>query len=222
MRATVPERVYTLLLVASILLIPAASASVIQPTRTLPPAAGVYNVPDTCIMPVCLGNITIANFVVTSSTITSGNEVSESNATLKADVFENIGGTPGLPIGPVVLTGSIDFIYFGRSSLGLLGTFNARITGLDLSGTFNSHTAQAMLNPDMESTGVTTINEAPEGGFLVTSFFDVFGELSIDGGSFVPGPPRHADLNQVPEPATFGLVAIALFAGARFRRSRRA
>jgi hypothetical protein len=66
---------------------------------------------------------------------------------------------------------------------------------------FAGHTIEAMLNPLNPSVGVTSVTQLGEGLFQIDSFFDVFGRVSIDGGPFVDGPVRHADL--VPEPATF-------------------
>ena len=77
-----------------------------------------------------------------------------------------------------------------------------------------------MLNPASAILRVTTVDEVPDGQFRVDSFFDVFAELSIDGGPFVPGPVRQADL--VPEPRTFipALMGLAC-AAVSFRRARR-
>jgi hypothetical protein len=58
--------------------------------------------------------------------------------------------------------------------------------------------------------------------FRVDSFFDVWTELSIDGGPFVPGPVHHTTLTGVPEPGTVmlaGFGVLALLAG-RIRRAR--
>ena len=49
-------------------------------------------------------------------------------------------------------------------------------------------------SPTLVSTGKTAISPAPGGGFIIDSFFDVFTELSTDGGStWEPaiGPPPH-------------------------------
>ena len=77
-----------------------------------------------------------------------------------------------------------------------------------------------MLNPASAILRVTTVDEVPDGQFRVDSFFDVFAELSIDGGPFVPGPVRQADL--VPEPGTFipAFLGIAC-AAVSLRRTRR-
>lgn len=65
---------------------------------------------------------------------------------------------------------------------------------------------------------VTVLKLAGGGGFTVDSFFDVFVELSVDGGPPVPSLEnsqlRLLSQNQVvvPEPATGGMVAFALLA----------
>ena len=35
----------------------------------------------------------------------------------------------------------------------------------------------------LASTGQTTIDSAPGGGFMISSFFDIFTEVSLDGGA---------------------------------------
>jgi hypothetical protein len=78
-----------------------------------------------------------------------------------------------------------------------------------------------MLNPSDQSTGVTTIEELPgmPPTWQVSSFFDVFAELSIDNGAFVPGPERMASL--APEPASYLLIGAGL-AIVIFRRAAKA
>jgi hypothetical protein len=76
----------------------------------------------------------------------------------------------------------------------------------------------------MASTGKTSVDALGEGGpFQIGSFFDVFAELSIDGGPFVPGPPRHTEVTAAaPEPGTTGLAVIGLagLIGSALRRRR--
>ncbi len=60
--------------VASFVLAPGLFADVIQTNPFLPPAAGVYSLPDACISIVCLENVTIGGFQVTNTSIVGGNE----------------------------------------------------------------------------------------------------------------------------------------------------
>jgi hypothetical protein len=205
--------------------LPAAFADLIQPLPFLPPAGAQYDVADTCIPQVCLGDIAISNFVVTSNTISGGNENVDTTATLSADVFQNNGGTPGALIGAVALSGPVDFTYFDKDTFSEFGTFDSQITDLDLTGSFNgltgTHTLEAQLNPAESTLGSTTVEPVGGGLYDVASFFDIFTELSIDGGTFIPGPERVVDLTaSTPEPASTGL-AIAGFlavAGLHWRR----
>jgi hypothetical protein len=202
------------------LTLPAAYASILQPTATLPPTAGNYSVAGTiCFPAACLQNIAIGNFQIVTSVISSGDQLTSSTADLTALGFTNSGGSPGTPLGSVLLSGPIVITYFGRNSPAATGTFNAQITFLDLTGVFAGHTIEAMLNPLNTTVGVTSVTPLSGEQFRIDSFFDVFAQLSIDGGPFVPGPVRHADL--VPEPATFipGLLGIAGCAAYWKRRS---
>ncbi|MCB8932449.1 MAG: PEP-CTERM sorting domain-containing protein [Fimbriimonadaceae bacterium] len=80
-------------------------------------------------------------------------------------------------------------------------------------------------NPVVPSFGNTTITPLGGGQFQVDSFFDVFFEVSLDGGqSWTPGDrPAHMVLNPapVPEPATFALAGAALASALRRRRRRK-
>ena len=201
-------------LIASVALIPLAFADLIEPVPLVPPANGVYALPDTCVSVVCLENIALSNFDVTRMEIVGGNELTVSNVSLTANAFQNVSGMPGTFISPLVLNGQVDITYFDKSTVNELGTFNTQVTSLDLTGVLNGHTLNAILNPADTSTGQTTVtaitSQPPT--IKVSSFFDVFAELSIDGGTFVPGPERVADLTTTPEPAYYGTIGILLAA----------
>jgi len=143
-----------------------------------------------------------------------GNEVTDSTVTLTANAYQNVGGTPGAFISPVTLNGQIDITYFDRTAFSETGTFSDQITSLDLTGSLNGHTIQAVLNPGKSSTGQTTVTNV--GGnpmeWRFGSYFDIFTELSVDGGPFVPGPERVADLGVTPEPTYYGAIGVLLAA----------
>lgn len=203
-------------LIASTLGSSVVSASLLQPDATLPPPSGVYTLPTVCITPVCLVNANVAGFHTTSDVLLAGNELVSATAVFSALVFQNNGGTPGAALGSVSTGGTIDFTYFGRSLSTPLGTFDAEITAFDFAGTFNGHTFEFRKNPLLQSTGMTTINQvSPNGPYKVDSFFDVFAELSLDNGPFVPGPLREIVLTGVPEPGT-GVVVLLGLLGVRF------
>ena len=190
-----------------------AQAGVLEPTATLPPPTGGYTLATTCITQVCLENISISGFQDTSDVLSGGNELVNTSAVFFAAVFQNSGGSPGTFLGDVSIAGTADFTFFGRSLSIPLGTFNAQLTSFNFLGTFNGHAFEVMQNPSDASTGQTTINEVSPGQYMVTSFFDIFAELSLDGGPFTAGPERIADLTGVPEPGSTGLAGLGLLLG---------
>ena len=77
-------------------------------------------------------------------------------------------------------------------------------------------------SPTLQSPGLTQITDQGGGVFRIDSFFDIFTELSMDGGqSWTPGiGPLHIELNSsasVPAPGTLALLGIGL-AGLLLRR----
>lgn len=78
-------------------------------------------------------------------------------------------------------------------------------------------------SPTKASTGKTSIRSLPGGQYLVDSFFDVFTELSLDGGqSWIPASGS-MHLETVPEPSTavlgaLGTVIVCGWAASRKRR----
>jgi hypothetical protein len=199
-----------------------ARAGVIEPTPLLPPPNGFYNFPVICIPAACAVGTSIHNFVITMDTF-GANEDVETDAILTTTLWTNVGGFPGSKIGPLTATGSADFTFFGRTGPDDVNdTFPSQITDFDFTGTFGIHTFEMMQNPNPghESLGSTTISDLGRGnGFLVSSFFDVFSELKIDSGPFVPGPPHHTTLG-TPEPASAALAILGLAALVGYRKSR--
>jgi hypothetical protein len=189
-----------------------AAAGVIQSDATLPPANGAYGLHATvCLLAGCIVESDIGNLVPTSSLIVGNDQLVTANGSLSAAVFENVAGVPGPPIGTFMMFGSLSITYVGRSSPNALGTFTSLLTSFDFMGTFNSHTLQTRLNLTQGgNSGITTIVTVPgTGSFLVDSFFDVFAELSLDGGPFTPQPERHLNLEStVPEAGSAGLTLL--------------
>jgi hypothetical protein len=224
--------VRTSLLACSIVFSPALFADVFSQLPVLPPSNSIYFVPDTCVSVICLTDINLSDFVSLGSKIQGGNELTRSDVTLSADLFQNVGGQPGSPLGPIKLTGEADITYFNKGTLSGIGTFEDQLTALNLTGSFvgltGQHTINAMLNPNMPSTGVTSIfleSPQPPGGkttYEIHSFFDVFAELQLDGGPIVPGPERMATLG-TPEPSYYGAMGCmfaALIAWLAYARKR--
>lgn len=113
------------------------------------------------------------------------------------------------------------------------GTFQTEMLQLDLSGTVPGLGGFMIReSPTRQSTGLTAIADIGGGLFQIDSFFDVFTELSVDGGATwmagsdsVGGPPApgHVTLQPLPEPGTllWG-AAMGLAVACRRVRARRA
>jgi PEP-CTERM motif len=129
------------------------------------------------------------------------------------------GGPLGNSTQPVLLTGPVSITLFGRPTNNMTGTFNTEMTQLDLSG----GGIFIRESPTLQSTGATMITDNGNGTFHIDSFFDIFTELSLDGGqTWTPSSSStHVDLvAAAPEPGTlFLLGAGALVLVLRGRRA---
>jgi hypothetical protein len=80
--------------------------------------------------------------------------------------------------------------------------FDMEMLSFDINGVYNGVSPFIIReSPTIASTGQTTIESLPGGQFRIDSFFDVFTEMSVDGGTtWFP---------MVPEPATATLMLLA-------------
>jgi len=198
--------------------VPMARASIIQSNSNLPPENGAYTAPTICVTlgpGACIVGASLFGFTGTTTTFDMSGQSIDSSITMMAKIYSNNNGMPGMFLGNLMLGGPIGILYAGRMSNMDLGTFRSSLTELDLTGTFNGHSLEVILNPNMTSMGPTTVASvggmlSPDGEFQITSFFDVFAEISIDHGAFVPGPPRTFTLTSVPEPGSISLLALGV------------
>ncbi len=94
---------------------------------------------------------------------------------------------------------------------GTTGTWDTEMISMSLTGQAPGGPPIVVReSPTLPSPGQIVVTDLPNGTFQIDSFFDVFTEISVDGGSFVPaeGPMRLVMDAALPEPATASLTAL--------------
>ena len=166
-----------------------ARAQVCVQEDCLPPAFSAYGGPFTHHFSfsgttVDFGDLSLHNFSVCGSPPPSvPNATTSTSFTALMDFKLSINGAPAVP-GQASVNGTT-FTRFNSQS-GPTRFFQTEMVQLDISGG-GLGTILMRESPTLASTGPTTIEDLGGGSFRIDSFFDVFFELSLDGGaSWVP------------------------------------
>jgi hypothetical protein len=152
----------------------------------------------------------------------AGCEEHDFDSDLKAKVSIN-GGSPM----DVLMEGRVITRAYDKTSPTQTGVFQTEmismnLVGMTMMGPVMVREMDGANNPNQPSMGVTEITPLGGGMYHIDSFFDVFTELSIDGGmTWIPSNgPTHVTL-YVPEPASLAMVGLALATFAGFARRRK-
>ncbi len=140
---------------------------------------------------------------------TDSDEIEDFGSTFTGTVI-NPPGMPGVTL-QVTLMGPVQTIMYGKAGF-TTGTFATEIIAMSLSGNIGPMPIQVRESTTIQSLGQTTITDLGGGEWQIDSFFDVFTELSVDGGEhWTPslGSTRMT-LQAVPIPAPLILFGSAL------------
>jgi hypothetical protein len=151
-------------------------------------------------------------------TIIGPNESETYQSTLMGMMSVNLS-----PPAPMSAGGPGNTLAFGKAGF-IVGTFNTELLSLNLNGSSPFGPFMIRESPTLASTGQTTITNIGGGLYRIDSFFDVFTELSIDGGnSWIPSQGSSHVVLDMPEPGTAALLGSGglLWFGLRRRRARR-
>jgi hypothetical protein len=101
----------------------------------------------------------------------------------------------------VVLTGPVTTVARGKGGA-TTGSWDTEILSMDLSGDVGGIQIEIRESPSLPSPGETRVADLGDGTFQVDSFFDVFTELSIEGGPFQPQTNGAGRITLMPIPPT--------------------
>ena len=197
---------------------PEAGAGLVVNDPALPPGAGEWaSDPDTQLLNygglIEGRDVHLFGFQNIVRQNQGADELITCDASLTAIVA---GGTTFLFQGPM------EILVLGKANQ-TVGTYQAEVLSLDASAVLDP-TTLLRESPTLSSLGEVTITDLGGGTWMIDSFFDVFTELSPNGGAnwlpdIAAGTGHHLTL--LPEPASAALVLAGLALMARRVRRRR-
>ena len=200
---------------------PAASAGLVTGSTTLPPP-GVYVSPTDFHMYADMGIIiddpSHDRFTQPKIEVDDVDEIETFDSRFS-------GNEIGVGLGAFQLFGPVQVRTKNiAGSASRTGTFQTEMLSMSLSGLVGTIPVQVRQDPNRPSLGATTITDLGGGQFQIDSFFDVFTELSVDGGSSWIPSTGSTHMGLVPEPGTMTLLAMGALglAGCLWRRRRTA
>ena len=189
------------------------------PDSNLPPATGQYLIPGPIMYPavgVIAKDAVCDAFSPTFPPPGGGaSQVNAFNGMLREWVSIDFGAT-WFP-----LTASVQYQVriTDAGPVGLANVYNTEMLAMDLSGGTLPPGVLVRESPTLASTGRTLITP-DSGGYRIDSFFDVFFELTFDGGQTWIPAQQSSQMFLVPEPSACSLLALAVASLLARRRQR--
>jgi hypothetical protein len=189
------------------------------PDPSLPPSGGSYmaslTIYHSIYGPAIVHQAAHKGFVNVMTTPSGPDEIENFDSTL--DAMISVGGGPLIP---VTLMGPVSTLVVGKVG-NTTGTFATEMLSMNLTGLSPLGPVMIRESPTLPSLGSTSITSVGSGLYHIDSFFDVFTELSLDGGqNWQPseGPTR---VSLCPEPTSVSLLVLALLGAAGYCRRRK-
>jgi hypothetical protein len=185
-----------------------AQASVIESSASLPLIGVPY---ISSAGPICFALCATPGTLILTSTVSSIFTPAGQDILTTAVDDVTLTTLGGALIGQFTLTGTLGELVLGRTTNTETGTWMTDITSLSMTDVVLGRMLTVTLDPSMPSTGVTSIATSAMGNqrdkFVISSFFDVFIDLSLPPLSATIGPIR---VDAVPEPSTWALLVTGL------------
>jgi hypothetical protein len=126
------------------------------------------------------------------------------------------------PTFPVLMGGRVQTVAQNKGPTDTTGTFLTEMVAMTLQGEGPTPpSVRVRESPTLQSLGQTRITDIGGGQYHIDSFFDVFTDLSFDGGTNWFPSVGSTRVNLVPEPSSIVLTAFALIGAAGLGRHRK-
>lgn len=153
----------------------------------------------------------VKGLILSALSVAGGNQLFVLTEKVTGEITDH-----GASIGSFSVTGELGLTLFGRGRADETGTFDGQVDVEDYNGTFDYMgtpvPVEFTLDTSQKSTVQVTIQELlPQMQYQITSSFDIYSDISIDGLPAIPvGGFPVGGVATVPEPATWVLLAAPL------------